>query len=258
MREALAFSYNLATLDLAMRTGLASILATIERFDFSTRMEAVPSLALGACEAIPLELAAAYCVFAADGVLPSPLSVRKVLDASGAIIERRHMKIKSVISPEKAYIITSMLESAVKEGTGRSLRSHGVIFPAAGKTGTTNQSKDAWFVGYTPDILGLVWVGYDQGGSLSLTGSQAALPIWADLMKQIPHHLSGKGFRRPEGVVTLPVCRQTGMPANSGCVDIGEELFLKENPPEGKCPLHGRDQRPVKNRFWNRIRELFR
>jgi penicillin-binding protein 1B len=256
LREALAYSYNLATLDLTMKTGMNTILSTVALFGFSTRMEAVPSLALGACEAIPLELAAAYCVFSSDGVLPSPLSVRKVLDASGSVIERRHMKIRSVTSPEKAYIITSMLETAIQEGTGRSLKSHGLSFPVAGKTGTTNHSKDAWFIGYTPDILALVWVGFDNGDSLSSTGGQAALPIWGELMKHIPHHISGKGFNRPPGVETLTICRDSGLPANSGCVDTGEELFLQEKIPENRCPSH-EFRAPVNNRLWDRIRNLF-
>ena len=97
--------------------------------------------------------------------------------------------------------MTSMLRSVIEEGTGRSLKNMGIAFPVAGKTGTTNDFKDAWFVGYTPDILALVWVGFDDGSPIQATGSSAALPIWADLINAVPQYISGDWFRQPPGVV---------------------------------------------------------
>ena len=255
MRQALSFSLNLATVDLALKIGLPKILDMVGAFGFSTEMRAYPSLTLGACEVIPIELASAYCVFAGNGVLPCPLSVKQVLDPSGNIIERRHVEIQSVTTPEKAYLITSMLQSVVEEGTAKSLRQWGVPFPVAGKTGTTNDSRDAWFVGYTPDLLALVWVGCDNGSSIHSTGARAALPIWAELVKAMPAYVSEKDFIVPPGIVREKVCRESGCVAQKfGCINVEEEVFLKSNMPNRRCPLHA--GKGSFDRLFNRIKEL--
>jgi penicillin-binding protein 1B len=257
MREALANSVNLATVDLAMRVGLDRIVQTAEAFQFSTALKPYPSLPLGAFEVIPLELARAYCAFAADGVEPYPLSLKEVIDENGQVLERRHMSIRQVTSPEKAYMISSMLRSVVENGTGRSLKYQGIQIPVAGKTGTTNDAKDAWFVGYTPDILALVWVGFDNGESTHLTGSSAALPIWADLVKRIPQHTSGDWFRVPAGVVKRTICSQSGQLAISGvCPEPVEEVFLEKNAPLHACPIH-RKADPL-NRFFKEVRNFIK
>ncbi|MBN2255937.1 MAG: PBP1A family penicillin-binding protein, partial [Deltaproteobacteria bacterium] len=195
LRTALARSDNLATVDCAMKTGLKRIVNTALSLRFSTPMKPQPALALGAFEVIPLELARAYCTFAADGVLPHPLSMKAVIDEKGRVLERRHLKIERIISPEKAFMMNSLLLSVVEEGTARSLKWRNISYPVAGKTGTTNDYRDAWFVGYTPDILALVWVGYDDGSSVYAQGATAALPIWADLMRELPQYTSGGWFR---------------------------------------------------------------
>lgn len=239
LRTALAKSDNLATVDLAMKVGLTRIVNTAQTFRFSTPMAPQPSLALGAFEVIPLELARAFCTFAADGVQPYPLSMKMVVDEKGKILEQRHLKIKSLISPGEAYIMNSLLRSVVTEGTARSLAWRGITFPVAGKTGTTNNYRDAWFVGYTPDILALVWVGFDDGDSVYAEGAVAALPIWAELMKALPRYTSGSWFRKPPDVVTRIVCSQSGQLAvKNRCPEPLEEIFLKKNVPTKYCPLH--------------------
>jgi len=239
MRTALAHSHNRATVDLAMRIGLDRIIHTAQSFHFSTPVSPYPSLALGAFEAIPLELARAYCVFAADGVQPYPLSLKNVTDRDNIVLNRRHMQIERLISPAKAFIISSMLQSAVLEGTGRSLARLGVSFPVAGKTGTTNSYRDAWFVGYTPDILALVWIGFDNGDSIYSTGSSAALPVWAGLMKAIPQHISETWFHVPPGVVKKKICPVSGMlRLKLSCPETAEEFFLEENVPDTRCDIH--------------------
>jgi penicillin-binding protein 1B len=180
MRDALSKSVNRATVDLAMKVGLDRIVETASAFGFSTPLNPYPSIALGSLEVVPLELARAYCAFAADGVLPHPLSLKDVVDEKGEVLERRHMAIQSVTTPGKAFLITSMLESTVEQGTASSLKDMGILFPAAGKTGTTNDFKDGWFVGYTPDVLVLLWVGFDDGASLQLPASTLTLSIWAE------------------------------------------------------------------------------
>ena len=239
MRDALSQSINRATVDLAMKLGLEPIVATASAFGFSTPLKPYPSIALGAFEIVPLELARAYCVFAADGVLPNPLSLKEVSDEKGNVLERRHMSVQTVTTPGKAFLITSMLRTAVEQGTARALKSMGTRFPVAGKTGTTNDFKDAWFVGYTPEILALIWVGFDDGTSLQAPASALTLPIWADLMNSIPQHVSGSWFKTPPDVVVETVCKESGQLALAGaCPETLEEVFLAENTPRESCPLH--------------------
>ncbi len=239
MRDALSKSVNRATVDLAMKLGLDPVVKTASVFEFSTPLKPYPSIALGAFEAVPLELARAYCAFAADGILPIPLSLKEVLDESGKILERRHMSVQSVTTPGKAFLITSMLRSTVEQGTARALKDMGIRFPAAGKTGTTNEFKDGWFVGYTPEIMALIWVGFDDGTSLQAPASALTLPLWADLMSAIPHHVSGSWFKMPPDIVVETVCKESGQRAlASGCPLTLEEYFLAENTPKERCTLH--------------------
>jgi penicillin-binding protein 1B len=233
LREALARSINRATVDLAMQVGIGAVADTARKFAFSSPLPPYPSLALGAVDVTPLELARAYCVFPAAGLLPSPVSLRDVFDEADQALTRRHMRITRIIAPERAFLMTSLLRSAVQQGTARSLADWGIGFPVAGKTGTTNDSRDAWFVGYTPDILILVWVGYDSGVSVHASGAQAALPIWADLASAIPHQITGADFAVPPGVVSRPVCARDGFPALDGdCTETATEWFLADHVPE--------------------------
>ena len=238
LKDALKKSYNLATVDLAMKTGLDRIVDMAVRFQFSTPIKPYPSLALGAFEVIPLELARAYCVFAAEGVQAYPLSLKGVVDEHDNILDQKLLNIERLISPADAFLMTAMLQSVVTEGTARSLRWRGVSWPVAGKTGTTNDFKDAWFVGYTPDILALVWVGFDNGDPIAATGAAAALPIWADLMNAIPQYRSETDFKMPQGVEKILVCSVTGRMAVGGCPEPSEVYFLSGSTPEAHCPLH--------------------
>jgi len=246
MKTALKKSYNLATVDLAMKTGLDRIVDMAARFHFSTPIKPYPSLALGAFEVIPLELARAYCVFAAEGVQPFPLSLKGVVDEHDTILEQKHLNIERLIPPAEAFIITAMLQGVVKEGTARSLQWRGVTWPVAGKTGTTNDFRDAWFVGYTPDILALVWVGFDNGDPIAATGAAAALPIWADLMNTIPQYRSEIEFKAPRGVEKISVCSVTGLIAVDDCPEPIEEYFLAGHTPAAHCTLHARGGITVK------------
>jgi penicillin-binding protein 1B len=239
MRQALAKSINIATVDLAMKVGLDKIVSTAKQFEFSTPLKPYPSIALGSSEVIPLELSRAYCVFAADGVLPYPLSLKEVLDENGKILEQRHMSIRQVITPAKAFIMSSLLRSVVETGTARSMRAMGISFPVGGKTGTTNDYRDAWFVGYTPDILALIWVGFDNNDSISASGAGAALPIWANLMNALPQYVSGDWFKMPPGVVQDTVCSESGQLAlKNRCPQPVEEYFLAGHVPSDTCQIH--------------------
>lgn len=239
MRTALAASNNRATVDLAMKTGLERVVEKTVPLQFSTPIRPYPSLALGAFEVVPLELARAYCVFAGDGVLPYPLSAKDVTDDHGRLLSQAHLHIERLISPAKAYIMTDMLKSVVSEGTARTLSGWNLPGPVAGKTGTTNNFRDAWFVGYTPDILALVWVGFDNGDPVKTSGAKAALPIWAELMTAIPQYISGADFNMPAGVVTRTVCSESGLlAADRSCPAPMAEIFLEGKVPDQPCPLH--------------------
>ncbi|MEW5909472.1 MAG: PBP1A family penicillin-binding protein [Thermodesulfobacteriota bacterium] len=242
LRWALAQSVNIATVDLAMRTGLDRIVKTLDKFHFSTPQKPYPSLALGSFEVFPLELARAYCAFGADGILPYPLSLREVMDEKGKLLKRKYMTVARCIPPAEAFLVNSMLQTAVLYGTGRHLKGMGITFPVAGKTGTTNAFRDAWFVGYTPEILALVWIGFDNGESVGLTGAEAALPVWADLMKQIPHHLSETWFRMPDDVVERDICSSSRELAVKGkCPSTVKEVFITDRIPDRFCSIHGRN-----------------
>jgi len=168
------------------------------------------------------------------------LALKEVSDEKGVVMERRHMSIKQVTTPEKAFIMSSLLQSVVENGTASSLREMGIDFPVAAKTGTTNDYRDAWFVGYTPDILALIWVGFDDGTSIHASGSKAALPIWAALMNALPQYVSGGWFRMPTGVVKRVVCSESGQLAvEDRCPHPLEEYFLADHVPTDRCQIHG-------------------
>lgn len=239
VREMLKTSCNRAAVDLADQTGLNSVVEMARRFRFTGKFRAYPAIALGAFEVTPLELAAAYCALGADGVRPFPLSLRDVIDEGGKPLVRRNMEIASVISPAKAFLVTSMLRSAVEGGTGRALAGMGIDFPVAGKTGTTNDYRDAWFVGYTPELLALVWVGFDDGSPINATGGKAALPIWGELIRSIPGYVSEIDFKIPPGVVIRKICKASGeLSIKGSCIDVYEEYFLEANAPDTQCDLH--------------------
>ena len=246
MRTALAKSINLATVDLAMNIGLDKILETSKTFGFSTLETIYPSVALGAMPVIPLEMARAYCPFAANGILPYPLSLKEVKDEASQTLQMRHMKVSRAISPGKAFLVNSMLQSVVEEGTAISLKYRGIDYPVAAKTGTTNDTRDAWFIGFTPDIMALVWVGFDDGSPVKASGSSAALPIWTGLMSQLPQHISKNAFMKPPSVVKKVICSETGMLAvKNSCPQPVEEFFLKDNVPENACTEH-QTHNPIK------------
>jgi len=261
MRMALARSVNKATADLTMKIGVDRIITAASAFGFSNQFPPYPSISLGSAEIIPIELARAYCAFAADGLLPHPISMKEVANEKGEILERRHLTIGSATSPEKAFLITSMLRSVVEAGTARSLVDKTISFPVAGKTGTTNDFKDAWFVGYTPDILALVWVGFDDGTPIKASGSSAALPIFADLMKSIPQYSSGAWFDPPPGIVSRTICSMSGQLAVDGrCPAPLQEVFLAENAPDEPCELHsefGRDVREPFRQIFQDVKRFF-
>lgn len=239
VREALTYSLNAATVNMAAQIGLDTVVETARRLGFRSRLDPFPSLALGAFEVTPLEMAGAYAALANEGQRPELMTIRKVVTPKGTVLERRHMEMTTVTSAAKAFLITNMLQNVVEEGTARGLSSLGITFPCAGKTGTTSDYRDSWFVGYTSDLLALVWVGFDDNRSTGLSGATGALRVWARFMKNIRPWIAPQPFAVPPGVVERRVCMESEEPATPSCPRTETAYFLEELVPTTVCPLHG-------------------
>ena len=210
----------------------------------SSPLRAYSSLALGSSEVSPLELVSAYGTFANNGVHLDPVSITKIEDKNGNMIYRSQPRPKEVLSAETTYIMNDLLQNVIKHGTGIGVRSRFRFFNAAGgTTGTTNDNTNAWFVGFTPDIVAGIWVGLDDIQYTlgpGMAGSRAALPFWADFMKTVYDSLEfEKGeFAECPGVVKLKICRETRKLATPYCPDAYEEIFNIKYKPSEKCDVH--------------------
>jgi penicillin-binding protein 1B len=244
LRQALEESLNLPTVHVAMTVGLDNIVATLRAFDIRSAIQPVPSLALGACEVTPLELARAYATLDNDGQRPFLMSLKEVVTEQGEVQERRNIDLVSVTTPAKAYLITDMLQGVMERGTGRAVKKLGLDFPCAGKTGTTSDHRDSWFVGYTTDLLALVWVGYDANLPTQLTGASGAGKIWARFINQVKPWIHPQPFRPPPGLVERVVCTVSGQLATMSCPTKRIEHFLSEVVVNEYCSLHGNHGRP--------------
>lgn len=238
MRTALAKSLNAAALDLAERTGVRRIREVAIACGITSPLRSDLGLALGASEVALLELVSAYSPFANGGIRPTPRLVTSVVDSDGVVFEAAPPENTVSLDPATAFLMTSLLESVTKDGTARGVKGLGVNFPTAGKTGTTNDGRDAWFVGYTSALLAGVWVGDDQNRALKLTGSKDALPLWAAFMKEAAADRPGEPYTRPESVLEVLICPDSGMVARSGCPGKRSELFLVGSEPRSECALH--------------------
>jgi penicillin-binding protein 1B len=262
LREALERSLNVPFARLGLAIGPERIVATARELGIAGPLPAVPSLALGAAEVTPLEMARAYGVLAADGVRAPLNAVFAVADRERGVTELFAGDRKRVITPEEAYLVTSALRGAVERGTGRGLRSRGYHGQVAAKSGTTNDFRDGWFIGYTPTIAIAVWVGFDDGRSLDMPGARVALPIFADFLVGAFGRDGGGTFRQPWDLDVVEIDPQTGLRAGPGC--RGRlEVFLPGTAPEESCsPLWSRfserDRRSHRSRGPSLVRELLR
>ncbi len=197
-RRALESSLNSATSRVAQDVGIRRVRDVAKRMGIQSALPAVPSLALGAAEVTPLEVAVAFSTIANGGVRTRPLAVKLVLDQNTQPLEKRDVRVEQVINPQLAHMMNYILKGVLDRGTATAARRLGFTRPAAGKTGTTNDYKDAWFVGYTPDLLAVVWVGFDGQSKLNLSGAEAALPIWTEFMKSATASMPVTDFVAPE------------------------------------------------------------
>jgi penicillin-binding protein 1B len=235
LREALERSLNAATARTAYEVGLAAIVSTARELGFDGPLPMVPAIVLGAGEATPLQVARVYAAFANGGLRPTPLATRRVETASGQILERRGIQLERAIASDVAFMVTHMLRGVLERGTGRAGQ---LEVPAAGKTGTTDGYRDAWFAGYTPDLVTVVWVGFDQERALKLPASRAALPIWAHFMRIATAGRPGTPFRAPPGVTLARIDPESGELATDRCPTVIEEAFPVSASPATPCRIH--------------------
>jgi penicillin-binding protein 1B len=234
---ALEESLNSATLRLADAVGLDRVLAMASKLGFGN-LPPYPSVVLGGIEVEPMQLAAMYAILANEGMEVQPNAVTAVVNVKGQVIEGHELKAEQVLAPEVAYSMDFMLEQVIKHGTGMGVRKAGFLRPAAGKTGTTNDSVDAWFAGFTPNLLAVVWTGFDQKEALGLTGAEASLPAWTDFMKAATASRPDGDFPMPSDVVRVRVDPLTGYLATRYCPVTMEGVFPQALAPTEVCPFH--------------------
>jgi penicillin-binding protein 1A len=246
LRNALANSVNVPAAKLLQKLGTTVVTSYARRMGIRSRLSPDLSLALGTSEVNLLELVSSYGVFANQGVRVPPVYILKVEDKNGKILEENRPTAEEVLSPETALTMTSMMESVLENGTAASARALGFTLPAAGKTGTTDDYSDAWFVGYVPGVVTGVWVGFDRKQKIGpgMTGAAAALPVWVDVMLAATKNRPPQDFPVPSGVVSRLICTETGLLANPACPSTEIELFREGSEPTGYCNVHTGTARP--------------
>ncbi len=236
IKEAVSVSDNVIAVQVNKQLGPSNVAARAEAFGFK-KVEPVLSLPLGSTEVSPLEISAAYAVFANRGVYNEPYALIKVVDKNGRVLESHSSLPKRVVDEENAYLVTHLLQGVLEPGgTGAALKVPGLA--AAAKTGTTDERKDAWFVGYTPNTCCAVWVGYDKDRNVNLTGSTAGGPIWKSFMQGSIAKVGGGDFQRPDGVVIVNIDLDTGLVASEACTRTAAMAFRSGTEPKEICYVH--------------------
>jgi membrane carboxypeptidase/penicillin-binding protein len=221
------------TVRMTQQVGLKRVVNTAEKFGFSEDLAAIPALPLGVTEVTMRELTAAYTPFPNLGIRVEPFLLTEVRDRRGSSLFHDRTRDKRVCDAGVAYVMHSLLRGVVRRGTASRLKRYGLSY-VAGKTGTTNDYRDAWFVGYTPDMVTTVWVGFDHGAPLRLSSAEAAIPIWGAYMAAIPH--SHGEPKAPPGVTFRDIDPETGMLWDDGCPGPVHEVFLDGTAPTRHCP----------------------
>lgn len=248
LRQALRSSMNNVTVRMVSGDDqlipIREVIRYANHMGIRTKLDPVPALALGSCGVIPIDIVTAYTVFATGGMRADPRAITSIEDRNGAEILSFESERTSVLSPETSAIMTDLLSDVVNRGTGgRSRWMYKFYAPAAGKTGTTNNFTDAWFVGFTPEIVAGVWIGFDDPQK-SLgphqNGSKVALPVWAGFMKELyaSEGVEWTEFDLPVGVDKINICTDSGEMAGPYCPNIVEEVFRRGDEPAIPCTMH--------------------
>ncbi|HIA29487.1 MAG TPA: hypothetical protein EYN81_04325 [Candidatus Marinimicrobia bacterium] len=248
LREGLTRSLNLISVRLVQELIPPREVADMaKRMHISTPLRAVDAIALGTSEVKPIEIVSAYATFANGGIYCEPMSITRIDDRYGITIAQFFPKREEVLSEETAFMMSSLLQSVIKKGTGRRVGwwNGGFNRPAGGKTGTTQNWTDAWFIGFTPQLAAGVWMGVDGPPQISLgdgqMGNVAALPAWVEFMQAAYDTLSlpYAEFKKPDGIVQLGICQITKELVTPNC-PVEKEYFIKKYSPSGKCQLHSK------------------
>ena len=245
VRRALEQSINIPTVRVAVtpvgprQSLLWDIVETAKRAGITSPLKPYPSLALGSFETSPLEIAAAYCTFANGGFRVTPTALLGLAGPAVRRVESRSEPLLRAADPDALAVLDSILQGGVDRGTGASARRLGAQGIFAGKTGTTNDGRDAWFIGFSPRLLVAVWVGFDDNRGLGLSGSMAAVPIFAEFARRVPSHDFEEPFPTAPGVVTATIDPATGQLATESCPESWNEVFVAGTEPTERCALHG-------------------
>jgi penicillin-binding protein 1A len=247
LREALAKSINVISAKLIQKVTPQQTIFFASHMGITSQLAPYPSLALGSSEVTLWDMVSAFSVFPNGGIRVEPKFVLKITDRYGKILEeRRFSRREEVLSAQTAYVMTTMLESVVNQGTGFGARARGFTHPAGGKTGTSDFCMDNWFTGFTRQITAGVWIGYDDKTVIGkkVTGAHTALPVWADFMIKAHENLPPEDFRIPPGIFFETVCLESGLLATDQCPRIITDVFTEQTRPQGFCDLHPSDELP--------------
>jgi len=240
LRHALNESINVAAVRLLMSLGTVSAINYAHKLGIKSSLHSFYSIALGSSEVTLMEITNAYGTIAAGGIRSEPIAVTRVLDRDDRVLEENPVYREEVLSPQTSFIITNMLESAMNEGTGKTARFMGFRGYAAGKTGTTDECTDAWFIGFTTDLAVGVWTGFDLKLSMGrrMTGARVSLPIWTHIMQGLYKDHGSEPFPEPPGIIHRVVCEESGLLSSSKCSHIRREVFIEGTEPSRTCNVH--------------------
>ncbi len=240
LREALALSRNVCAVKLIEKLTPEKVAEYAYLMGINSKLRPYYSLALGSSEVSLLEMTRSFATLANLGRKIVPILVTKIVDSDGIVLKENYPSAEQVLSPQTAFLVTAMLKSVLDEGTGYLIRRYGYYGIGAGKTGTTDNFTDAWFIGYTPYLTCGIWVGFDKKKKIfeGATGGFVCAPIWGEFMKNITNFYPNDEFPMPDSIVKLTICKETGYLATPNCPDIREEYFLKGNEPTEYCPKH--------------------
>ena len=237
LREAFEHSINVVGVKLLEQVGIKKVINYSHKAGIKSELRPDLSLALGTSEISPLEIASAYATIANLGVRVDPLSIIQIEDYSGKIIKDNIPQKKKVFKEETCYVLINMMEEVIKRGTGWNAK---IGRPAAGKTGTTDDFVDAWFIGFTPDLVTAVYIGNDDRKSLGnkMTGGVVAAPVWAKFMKNALKDAEKKDFLQPDKITKISVCKESGLLPTDSCPERFAVTFIKGTEPTSYCTIH--------------------
>jgi penicillin-binding protein 1A len=263
LREAFEQSINVVGVKLLEQVGIRKVINYAHKAGLTSELRPDLSLALGTSEVTPLEIASAYGTIANLGVKVDPVSIIQIEDYSGKIIKDNISQKKKVFKEETCYVLINMMEGVIKRGTGWNAK---IGRPAAGKTGTTDNFIDAWFIGFTPDLVTAVYIGNDDRKPLGnkMTGGVVAAPIWAKFMKNVLKNNEKKDFLQPDKITKISVCKESGLLPTDSCPEILTVAFIKGTEPVSYCTVHqkyfeipkAKEYPEIKKPYYEEIEEI--